>query len=68
MIKNEKQYEITKRKLQSIREQNMRLEKKGEQQSAIDRLILASGLHMQEELENEITAFEGETKNLVPNQ
>jgi hypothetical protein len=46
----------------------MRIHKKGEQQSVTDRLILASGLDMQQELENEITTYEGAAINLVPNQ
>ena len=68
MIKNEKQYQITKKKLQGIREQNMRIQKKGEQQSAIDSLILASGLDMQQKMENEIAIYEGAAKNLLLNQ
>jgi hypothetical protein len=68
MIKNEKQYKVTRQKLQGIREQNMRIQEKGELQSATDRLILASGLHMQQELENEITDYEGAAINLLPNQ
>jgi hypothetical protein len=68
MIKNEKQYQITKKKLQGIREQNMRIQKKGEQQSVTDRLILAPGLDMQQELENEISAYENAAKNLLLNQ
>ena len=68
MIKNEKQYQITKKKLQGIREQNMRLQKKGEQQSVTDRLILASGLDMQQKMENEIAIYEGAAKNLLLNQ
>ena len=68
MIKNEKQYQVTKQKLQGIREQNMRIQKKGEQQSVTDSLILASGLDMQQELENEIAIYEGAAKNLLLNQ
>jgi len=58
MIKNEKQYKITKKKLQEIRELNMRMHGQGKQISVKDRLILASSLHMQEEMENEIAAYE----------
>jgi HTH-type transcriptional regulator/antitoxin HipB len=58
MIKNEKQYKITKKKLQEIRELNMRMNSQGRQISVKDQLILASSLHMQEEMENEIAAYE----------
>jgi hypothetical protein len=68
MIKNEKQYQVTKQKLQGIREQNMRIQKKGELQSVTDKFILASGLDVQQEMENEIAIYEGAVKNLLLNQ
>jgi hypothetical protein len=71
MIKNEKQYQVTRQKLQGIREQNMRIQEK-ELQSVTDRLILASGLYMQQELENEVMTYVGSLgqslNNLGPNQ
>ena len=58
MIENEKQYEITKKKLQGIREQNERLKSQGEYLSVKGKLILASRMDVQEELEMEIAAYE----------
>ncbi|HEV3325475.1 MAG TPA: hypothetical protein VG052_07705 [Puia sp.] len=58
MIKNEKQYNITKKKLQGIREQNERLKSQGEHLPVKDKLVLASGMYVQEEMEKEIVVFE----------
>ena len=62
MIKNEKQYKITKKKLQEINEDRLRMQSQGEQLSVKEKLILASAIHLQEEMENEISAYEELTK------
>jgi hypothetical protein len=58
MIKNEKQYKITKKKLQGIREQNERLKCQGGHISVKGKLILASGMYVQEKMEMEIAVYE----------
>lgn len=65
MIKNEKQYKITKKKLQEIHEDRLRMQSQGERLSVKEKLILASAIHLQEELENEVIAYE-QLKNSIP--
>jgi HTH-type transcriptional regulator/antitoxin HigA len=65
MIRNEKQYKITKKKLQEIKEDRSRMQSQGEQLSVKEKLILASAIHLQEEMENEVIAYE-QLKNSIP--
>lgn len=58
MIKNEKQYKITSKKLLGIQEDITNMQNKGDQLQTKDRLILASLLHLSKELENEIAAYD----------
>jgi DNA-binding Xre family transcriptional regulator len=58
MIKNEKQYRITKKKLQSLNEAIVKKQNGQQPLPAKDRLILVSLEVMQEQLENEIAAYE----------
>ncbi len=57
MIKNEKQYKITQKKLQGILEEITRVKGGREEVPAKDRLILTSLLMMQQQLEDEIAAY-----------
>jgi HTH-type transcriptional regulator/antitoxin HigA len=66
MIKNEKQYKITKKKLQEIRGHNERMKNEGEHLPVKEKLILAAGIYLQEEMENEIAAYEQLTINISP--
>jgi len=63
MIKNEKQYKITKKKLQEICELNERLKNQGEHLPVTGKLILASGMNVQEEMEKEIEVYERGVEN-----
>lgn len=58
MIKNEKQYKITKKKLQGIYEDIARIKDGRELLPAKDRLILVSLMMMQEQMEAEIEAYD----------
>ena len=58
MIKNEKQYKITKKKLQVIYEEIDRIKAGREHLPAKDELILVSHIDFQKQLENEIDAYD----------
>ena len=58
MIKNEKQYKITKKKLQGIYEDIDRIKDSREPIPAKDRLILVSLMMMEEQMEAEIEAYD----------
>ena len=57
MIKNEKQYKITLKKLFGIIEDIDQFQSRSEQLSAKERLLLVSLQGMQEQLKNEINAY-----------
>jgi HTH-type transcriptional regulator/antitoxin HigA len=57
MIKNEKQYKITFKKLLGIADEIDRLQSQGNSLPAKERLLLVSSLTMQEQLKNEINAY-----------
>jgi ribosome-binding protein aMBF1 (putative translation factor) len=58
MIKNEKQYNITKRKLLGIQEEISRIKGRHEQPTAKEQLILISMVSIQEDMENEIAEYD----------
>lgn len=58
MIKNEKQYKITKKKLLSIYDEIKRIHDTREHLPAKERLILVSLMVMQEQLEAEIATYD----------
>jgi HTH-type transcriptional regulator / antitoxin HipB len=58
MIKNEKQYKITRKKLLGIQEEIARIQAVQEYLPAKERLIIVSLVVMQEQMENEISAFD----------
>ncbi|HET6254454.1 MAG TPA: helix-turn-helix transcriptional regulator [Puia sp.] len=58
MIKNEKQYRITKKKLSDILEGINRIESLNKPIPAAKELILVSSIYMKQLLENEIVAYE----------
>jgi DNA-binding Xre family transcriptional regulator len=58
MIKNEKQYKITKKKLQVIYEEIDRIKAGRKHLPAKDELILVSHMVFQKQLENEIDAYD----------
>jgi HTH-type transcriptional regulator / antitoxin HipB len=58
MIKNEKQYKITNKKLLGIREEIARIQGDQETPLAKKRLLLVSLQMMQEQMENEIAAYD----------
>ena len=57
MIKNEKQYRITSKKLLTITEAMDQLQSRGETLPAKERLLLVSLMTMQEQLKSEINAY-----------
>jgi DNA-binding Xre family transcriptional regulator len=64
MIKNEKQYKITKKKLADLNEAILRKESSPDPLPAMDRLILVSLQDMQGQLHNEITAYDHLKSNM----
>jgi len=65
MINNEKQYKISKKKLNEIVTEIEKVKKAGEQNPLRNKLILASLLNVKEELEEEISEYES-LKNSNP--
>jgi DNA-binding Xre family transcriptional regulator len=58
MIKNEKQYKITRKKLQDIQEEINRLKNGREHLPAKDELLLVSLLMMKQQMEDEIAKYD----------
>lgn len=58
MIKNEKQYKITRKKFSELRDERTRMEGQGEKLPASGKLILASLIYFLEGMEKEIVAYE----------
>ncbi|MHA4810494.1 helix-turn-helix domain-containing protein [Flavitalea flava] len=63
MIKNEKQYKITKKKILGIKEKIAQMSTGNEPAHLKDQLILASLINFQKDLEEEISAYDLLSKN-----